>query len=209
MKPILTAGSLLACHKSYHSRMQRLGDYIRVYDQALAPEICAHLLATWQQQAAQQQRNGASVRQELANSAWTELDLAHTGDANLQQMLGQQLQSYFARYNQELGLTLPLSLPRGVDRWIVKRYAPGGGEGFQTHFDAVGPACRRYLVYLWYLNDVAEGGATRFVDLDIDIQPRAGRLLMFHPHNASLPFPHAPKMLRNFNPTSCHGGAGG
>jgi len=39
--------------------------------------------------------------------------------------------------------------------------------------------CNRYLVFLWYLNDVAEGGETEFCNLDLKVQARSGRLLMF------------------------------
>jgi hypothetical protein len=41
---------------------------------------------------------------------------------------------------------------------------------------------QRYLVFLWYLHDVAEGGETEFPDLGIKIQARTGRLLMFPPY---------------------------
>ena len=40
----------------------------------------------------------------------------------------------------------------------------------------------RYLVLLWYLNDVEQGGETRFPQLDVTIPARAGRLLMFPPY---------------------------
>jgi hypothetical protein len=38
------------------------------------------------------------------------------------------------------------------------------------------------MVFLWYLNDVAEGGETEFPDLRIKVQARTGRLLMFPPY---------------------------
>jgi len=37
-------------------------------------------------------------------------------------------------------------------------------------------------VLLWYLNDVEAGGDTRFPQLDLRVDPRAGRLLMFPPY---------------------------
>ena len=133
-----------------------------------------------------QQANGQVLRDELADSAWTELDLAHTADSTLSGLLSQNLAQYYQRYNAELGLSLPISSPRRTDRWIVKRYRPDDGqrplEQFQTHFDSVGPASNRYLVFLWYLNTVAEGGETRFVDLSVDIAPQEGRLLVFPPY---------------------------
>ena len=35
---------------------------------------------------------------------------------------------------------------------------------------------------LWYLNDVAEGGETRFPQLGITVPARQGRLLVFPPY---------------------------
>ena len=70
-------------------------------------------------------------------------------------------------------------MPRPVP---IKRYRPGGAERFQVHFDALGDKCNRYLVYIWYLNDVNRGGETHFPDLDLKIEARAGRLLMFPPY---------------------------
>ena len=69
-----------------------------------------------------------------------------------------------------------------LDTLILKRYRPGGQEGFQLHFDSLDEVCGRYLVFLWYLNDVAEGGETEFPDLGVKVAPRAGRLLMFPPY---------------------------
>ncbi len=37
------------------------------------------------------------------------------------------------------------------------------------------------MVFLWYLNDVREGGQTEFCDLGLRVDVRAGRLLMFPP----------------------------
>ena len=64
----------------------------------------------------------------------------------------------------------------------MKRYRPNSEEQFQLHFDAVNHLANRYLVVLWYLNDVAEGGETRFPHLGFSVQPKAGRLLVFPPY---------------------------
>ena len=69
-----------------------------------------------------------------------------------------------------------------TDRLILKRYRPGGEEGFQPHFDSIDAVSGRYMVFLWYLNDVEQGGETQFCDLGIKVAPRTGRLLMFPPY---------------------------
>ena len=63
-----------------------------------------------------------------------------------------------------------------------KRLRVGADEHFQPHFDAADQEAGRYLVFLWYLNDVAEGGETRFPQLGISVKPAAGRLLIFPPY---------------------------
>ena len=69
-----------------------------------------------------------------------------------------------------------------IEHVRIKRYRAGAEERFQPHFDSIDAVANRYLVFLWYLNDVADGGQTRFVDLGVDVEARAGRLLMFPPY---------------------------
>jgi hypothetical protein len=49
---------------------------------------------------------------------------------------------------------------------------------------------KRFMTYLWYLNDVTEGGETAF-DGKYQVKPTAGKLLLFP---ASWTFPHCGKM---------------
>lgn len=60
----------------------------------------------------------------------------------------------------------------------VLRYAPG--QQYRLHSDAL-PQTRnqRILTALLYLNDGYGGGATAFPDLELDVAPRAGDLLLF------------------------------
>ena len=65
---------------------------------------------------------------------------------------------------------------------LARRYAAERNERFQLHFDSVNEVCDRYLVFLWYLNDVHDAGQTSFPLLDLHVAPRAGRLLVFPPY---------------------------
>ena len=49
----------------------------------------------------------------------------------------------------------------------------------------------RVITYLWYLNDVEEGGETDFPDLNLMIKPETGKLVLFP---ASWDFPHSGKI---------------
>jgi hypothetical protein len=160
----------------------RLSRFVQVFDDALPPAVCARLVQGFEAMTDRQVANGRHRRSWLADSAWTELDITPLCDAGFRESLLGGIHLYLARYNERLGLTIPVPATSRTSEWIVKRYRAGGDERFQPHFDAVGPVANRYLVLLWYLNDVAEGGETAFVDLDLAITPKAGRLVIFPPY---------------------------
>ena len=49
----------------------------------------------------------------------------------------------------------------------------------------------RVITYLWYLDDVEEGGETDFPDLNLKVKPETGKLILFP---ATWDFPHCGKM---------------
>ena len=62
----------------------------------------------------------------------------------------------------------------------IKRYISEDKDEFDTHVDVWNKKNEeRYLSFMWYLNDVADGGATEFTELDFKVQPKKGALLMF------------------------------
>ena len=62
----------------------------------------------------------------------------------------------------------------------VNKYQHKTSDRFDRHID-VGDhnSARRFLTYVIYLNDVEEGGATYFNDVDLEIPAKCGRVLMF------------------------------
>lgn len=160
----------------------RLSRCVQVFDEALPAAVCAQLVRGFETLREQQVANGRHRREWLADSAWTELDIGPLSDEAFKQSLMDAIHLYLARYNAALGLRLPVPATAKISELILKRYRPGGDERFQPHFDSIGPVANRYLVFLWYLNDVSEGGETAFVDLDLAVSPKAGRLLMFPPY---------------------------
>lgn len=159
-----------------------LSHYIRTYPSALTADFCQSVIAHYNASPQCHSNNGRGVRPALEQSAWVELDLTHTSAPAVSYFLSQQVLIYYRRYVQDLGLTLPVSPPKKMSNVIVKRYANAAGDEFQPHFDSVREVCNRYLVFLWYLNDVSAGGHTEFVDLGISIQPEQGKLLVFPPY---------------------------
>jgi hypothetical protein len=73
----------------------------------------------------------------------------------------------------------------------IKRYEKNSDEQFDTHVDVVDhQTSKRFLSFLFYLNDVDEGGQTVF-DFG-HVVPKCGRLIMFpplwmYPHKGEIP----------------------
>lgn len=159
-----------------------LRHYIRVYDDALDAPLCASMIEAFGNLERHQIRNGRGVRSGLDNSGWTELDIDRFADSGFRALFRDRVDRGLERYNSDIGLTIALPNSPRTAELRMKRYRPGRSEQFELHFDAIYEKANRYLVYLWYLNDVDEGGETRFPKLDFEVRPKAGRLLMFPPY---------------------------
>jgi prolyl 4-hydroxylase len=164
-----------AAHRDLHH-------YVRVYDADLAPALCARLIESFGALQRFQQDNGRNVRRGLEDSGWTELNVTRFSDAGFLHMFRGSIDHALARYNADVGMTIPIPNSPSTADLIMKRYRSGGSEKFQLHFDAIHQFASRYLVLLWYLNDVEAGGETRFPQLDLAVKPQVGRLLMFPPY---------------------------
>jgi hypothetical protein len=159
-----------------------LKHYVRVYDDALDAALCRQMIDSFTNLARFQARNGRGVRAGLEESSWTELNVTRLSDQAFLTMFQMKIDAALERYNREIGLQIPLPNSRTLADLVMKRYRPQSEERFQLHFDSIHHLANRYLVFLWYLNDVADGGETRFPQLDMTVAARAGRLLMFPPY---------------------------
>lgn len=162
--------------------MSDLKHYIRVYDHNLDLALCEKMIGSFRDLERFQRRNGRGIRAGLENSGWAELNVSRLSDAAFVELFKRMISAALARYNKDVGLTIAIPNSARCSDLIMKRYRPGGLDRFQLHFDAINHVANRYLVFLWYLNDVAEGGETRFPQLDHSVESRAGRLLMFPPY---------------------------
>jgi prolyl 4-hydroxylase len=159
-----------------------LHHYIRVYDDNLDLPQCRQMVESFAALERFQQHNGRGVRAGLEESAWTELNVTRLSDRSFAAMFRSVIDAALERYNRDVGLGIPIPNSSTHADLMMKRYRPGTADRFQLHFDAIHHVANRYLVLLWYLNDVGEGGETRFPQLDFSVTPRAGRLLMFPPY---------------------------
>lgn len=159
-----------------------LTSYVQVYDNALDANFCTRMIESFDQLARFHSRNGRGLMKALESSAWTELNVSQAADASLKTYFMDQASIFLARYNEALRLTIAVPERPRLENLRIKRYNVSQGDNFQPHFDALDYTCNRYMVFLWYLNDVDEGGETEFCDLNLRVAARAGRLLMFPPY---------------------------
>ena len=96
------------------------------------------------------------------------------------------------KYQSEIPTrTFPKEL--GLEHFRIKKYRPGGTDGFAYHVDVNSHAsARRFLSLIWYLNDVDQGGETFFPHPNVRVKPKKGRLLLFpslwnYPHSGEPP----------------------
>lgn len=159
-----------------------LRHYIRIYEGDLQPAFCQRMIDSFNSLGRFHQSNGRGHRAGLENSAWTELNVTGLSDESFLGFFRARIDLALDRYNRDVGLDIQIpNSPKTADL-ILKRYRPGADEQFEQHFDSIHEVANRYLVFLWYLNDVATGGETVFPQLDIQITAQQGRLLMFPPY---------------------------
>ena len=173
--------------------MDRLVDLIKVYDHDIGDEICDYLICHFEKSSS---RHKKVFRNKTPN--FTEYNLTRHANKNdktkkiydyLIKKLHQNAKSYFNFVNDKLIDLYPDDhvysrsvFPNhyGIERFRIKRYNTGVNEGFNTHCDVMNLlSCSRFLSFLWYLNDVDDGGHTIFNGMKID--PKKGRLVMFPP----------------------------
>ncbi len=162
--------------------INELSHYVRVYDNNLDPALCRQLLDSFNSLQRFHTTNGRGVRAGLEESEWTELNVTRYADAGFLGMFRNIIDLALERYNRDIDLSIPIPNSALTSDLVMKRYHGGGDQRFQLHFDAVNHVANRYLVLLWYLNDVAAGGETRLPGLKLTVAPRAGRLLVFPPY---------------------------
>ncbi|HET7929783.1 MAG TPA: 2OG-Fe(II) oxygenase [Rhodanobacteraceae bacterium] len=159
-----------------------LAHYVQCFDHALDADFCRRMIESFDRLARFHARNDPGAMTALKQSAWTELNVSKLADASFEEIFREQAILHLAAYNERVALTLPIPTRNRFENLRIKRYSANTGDQFQPHFDSLDYSANRYMVFLWYLNDVAEGGETEFCDLGLRIEARQGRLLMFPPY---------------------------
>ena len=161
----------------------KLEDYNRCYDNAVDPALCAKIVRKFD---VDLQHHEVIDREK--RPSFTELNITkrfhakdlewHEYQFNLQEIFINFVQLYME--DLDLGPDFPSKY--AFEEYRLKKYSRVVDE-FKDHVDVQDhSSARRFLVIFLYLNDGFEGGTTSFPKLDIDIEPKCGRLLIFPPN---------------------------
>lgn len=114
---------------------------------------------------------------------------------NVMTLLIAEIESNLLLYLRNLDVTWPKTIidKLTMETFQMQKYSANRGKYINHHDYASDRSNKqqRIITYLWYLNDVTEGGQTTFWNDDLQIQPTAGTLLFFPAH---VVFDHCGKM---------------
>src|SRR5882757_5608112 len=156
--------------------MTDLRHFIRVYDGALATSLCERSVALFE--SAPEHHIGPrgrplGQRDSERHFNWVQMNTSdRPGFAEIDDEIARAVNRHVDRYVADTGYGL---FPYGFEEFLIKRYRPAALDQFPAHVDVSNAnTMHRMLALVLYLNDVAEGGETAFLKLDLKVAPRSG-----------------------------------
>jgi hypothetical protein len=159
--------------------MDELNDFIHIYENALESNICDFLISLFDQEPDKHERHDNDGKPNFTQFNFTEnRDLT----SEVEQVHNHVIKNVFTYRDKYYEFVDTRVFPKdhAFEQFRIKKYNPGGEDRFDTHVDVLDYlSARRFLSFMWYLNDVETGGETVFKDLII--KPKKGTLLVFPP----------------------------
>ena len=159
--------------------MVDLNDLIHVYDDALDSKVCDFLVATFDNSSEYHE-----ILEQEGKPNFTQINLTkYSKDTDKLNKVHKDVIKVVQKYQKEYYEFVDARVfpsTHAFEQFRIKRYNTGGEDRFDTHVDVADySSARRFLSFMFYLNDVLEGGETIFRDKKIT--PKKGSLLVFPP----------------------------
>lgn len=155
-----------------------LNDLIQIYDNVLSQEVCRGLIEIYEENVGNHERYDNQGRPNFTQLNFTDCQndtKAHMLHSEVVNKVLEYRRNYYDLMDDRV-----FPLDNHFEHFRIKKYNADGNDFYDTHVDVTDYACaRRYLSFIFYLNDVQEGGETVFTDLTI--QAKAGKLVIFPP----------------------------
>jgi len=159
--------------------MVELNDLIHVYEDALELNVCDFLISLFDQTSHLHERYDQAGKPNFTQLNLTQHRELTTEVNQVHNHIIKKIFEYRDKYYEFVDKRV-FPEEHALEQFRIKKYNPGGDDRFDTHVDVDDyESSRRFLSFMWYLNDVETGGQTTFKDLII--QPKKGTLIMFPP----------------------------
>tara|TARA_R110002020_G_scaffold38787_1_gene116199 strand:- start:217 stop:795 length:579 start_codon:yes stop_codon:yes gene_type:complete len=166
-----------------------MDNLIRVYDDVIDEESCQKLIEKFEK--FEEHFEEVYEKDEEERISFKQLQLVKFKEwESVQQGMLELFQDYIVRYKMDCNIK-DKQWPEeyGYEAIRMKRYLNNDIDRFDPHVDVLDHnTARRFLAFFIYVNDVDEGGETKFVNLNkegtyipLTVNPKRGRLLMFPP----------------------------
>ena len=165
-------------------------EYIQHIEDVLDPGSCNYLMGLYN-------KSSNIVRRDNEVQHFGELNV-HGEDPRMQEALVPFVVRAHEEYANRVHDARWMPPIRGVEGFRIKHYTGDSNDQFAPHVD-IGDAtsCKRYLAFLFYLNDGFDGGSTLFYNSggdDVIITPKQGSVVVFPP---TWQYPHVGMPVRN------------
>ena len=167
-------------------------DYIKHYKKALDPSLCRNIidlgkkesLERWEQKG-RPQWNMFNITHEIekkdAKEEWIKVH----------QQLIMAIKGCAEAYMTQTKCKEYWPIENSFEQIKLKHYDKERNDRFDVHVDVGNhDSARRFLSIFFYLNDVDKGGETCFHNIDYNVKPKEGSVLIFPP---TWMFPHSGK----------------
>ena len=157
-----------------------LTSLIRVYDNALSAEVCQYLISLYESSHDHHEKIDDAKRPAFTQFNFTDQREQSQDAAKAHEHVLSRVLEY---RNQYYSFVDRRCFPEehGFEKVRIKKYRNNGEDLFDTHVDVKNhESARRFLAYIFYLNDVDQGGETIFYPA-MSVKPKTGRLVVFPP----------------------------
>lgn len=181
--------------------MDNLVDLIHVHENALSSDVCSNLIDIFESLSSSHERIENDRKPNFTQLNLTALSKTDEGVNSIHQILVKSVLQYKKEYYKFIDERC-FPERNAFEQFRIKKYNNNGEDAFDCHVDVLDYAsARRFLSFMWYLNDVETGGETIFKD--ITIKPEQGKLVIFpplwmYPHIGSPPISNNKYILTTY-----------
>jgi len=105
-------------------------------------------------------------------------DLARPSHAVLAEYMN-ELSAFYRDYLEDWPFLAGFLREVDIGDFNIQRYTPGGHFALEHSERTALPTLHRVLVWMTYLNDVEDGGRTRFSNYGLEVKPERGKTLIW------------------------------